>query len=117
MIHQWEWNVYSLPSTSQGMCKVIRAARSAGVSPAPHGCADGLLQARRLRYKVLPLSRDIAHTLIYQLRESGTGSHAPPRRIDSWLTSPGSVMSIASWMPIAGGRRPQMASTKSTTSK
>ncbi|OPZ90743.1 MAG: hypothetical protein BWY73_01255 [candidate division TA06 bacterium ADurb.Bin417] len=52
-----------------------------------------------------------------QPRESGTGSQAPSRLIDSWLTRPGRVMSIASWMPTGGGRRPRMLSRKSITSK
>ncbi len=49
--------------------------------------------------------------------ESGTGSHSPPLAIDCWLTSPGTVMSIASWIPMSGARLPSAASTNSSTSK
>jgi hypothetical protein len=34
---------------------------------------------------------------VYQARESGTTSQAPPLAIESWLISPGSVWSLGGW--------------------
>ena len=54
---------------------------------------------------------------LYHFLESGTSIHLPPSRIDSWLISPGRVISIASWIPIGQDFSSTILATKSSTSK
>ena len=69
-----------------------------------------LKSAERVRYRWEKVTGP--HAL-----ESGTSSHAPPSATDAWLIRPGSVMSMASWIPIGQGAVPTMAFTKSRISK
>ena len=54
---------------------------------------------------------------LHQVRESGTSSHVPPCKIDSWLTRPGNVMSIAVCMSRRHGRSPRTTAMKSSSTK
>ena len=69
--------------------------------------------ARRRDATALPAGGRSPHHAL----ESGTSIQRPSSRIDCWLTSPGRVMSIASWIPTPGGHSPRAARTKSRISK